>query len=162
MSKKLEILQQSLTKKQSAFDDKLNAHFETVKEANGQPLNDKRNGRATLAKWERQNDALRSLKEGIETTKKAIDREEDKIANVENANSFIPCEILALVESGELVQWRKHPTTFFVAGVEKARIVWDEKRKVLAHKYVREVTDKDQYSKFAKMFNSLNTSLKKT
>ena len=162
MSKKLEILQQSLTKKQSAFDDKLNTHFEIVKEANGQPLNDKRNGRATLAKWERQNDSLRNLKEGIETTKKAIEREEDKIANVENANSFIPCEILALVESGELVQWRKHPTTFFVAGVEKARIVWDEKRKVLAHKYVKEVTDKEQYSKFAKIFNSLNAVLKKT
>ena len=162
MSKKLEILQQSLTKKQSAFDDKLNTHFEIVKEANGQPLNDKRNGRATLAKWERQNDSLRNLKEGIETTKKAIEREEDKIANVENANSFIPREIIKLVENGELVQWRKHPTTFFVAGVEKARIVWDEKRKVLAHKYVKEVTDKEQYSKFAKMFNSLNTALKKT
>ena len=162
MSKKLEILQQSLEKKQSAFDDKLNAHFETVKEANGQPLNDKRNSRATLAKWERQNDVLRNQKEAIEITKKAIEREEDKIANVENTNSFIPREIIELVESGELKQWRKHPTTFFVVGVEKARIVWDEKRKVLAHRYVRDVTDKEQYSKFAKVFNSLNATLKKT
>jgi hypothetical protein len=153
------VLQQSLIKKESEFDNKLNLHFETVKEANGQPLNDKRNGRATLDKWERQNDALRNLKEGIEKTKNAIEREEDKIANIENANSFIPREILSLVENGELVQWRKHPTTFFVAGVEKARIVWDEKRKVLAHRYVREVADKEQYSKFAKTFNSLNAAL---
>ena len=88
-----------------------------------------------------------------------IEREEDKIANVESTNGFIPSEILSLVENGELVQWRKHPTTFFVAGVEKARIVWDEKRKILAHRYIREVTDKEQYSKFAKTFNSLNAVL---
>lgn len=34
-----------------------------------------------------------------------------------------------------LIQWRKHPTHFFVPGVDKARIWWDESRKAVAHKY---------------------------
>lgn len=36
-SKRMEILQQSLAKKQTAFDNKLQAHFEDMQSANGQP-----------------------------------------------------------------------------------------------------------------------------
>ena len=43
MSKRLEILKQSLAKKEELFSQKLDDHFSTVKQANGQPLNDKRN-----------------------------------------------------------------------------------------------------------------------
>ena len=68
-------------------------------------------------------------------------------------------EILKLVESGDLIQWRKHPHTFFVAGVDKARIVWDEKRKVVCHKFVSSITVQEQRTKFVRIYNTLNTIL---
>ena len=155
MSKRLEILKASLAKKQQILDEKFAIHFATVKQANGQPLNDKRNGQATLNKWEKQNQGIRAQKESIEKTKNAIEIEEGKIADVEHAKQSLPSEILALIESGELIQWRKHPNTFFVEGVDKARMVWDKKKKTLAHRYVRAIQDQEQRSKFAKLYNSL-------
>ena len=155
MSKKLEILKQSLAKKEEQLNVKIDAHFATVKQANGQPLNDKRNGQATLNKWEQQNEDIRKMQKSIEITKQAIETEEGKIEQIEYANTFIPEEIKKLVESGDLIQWRKYPNTFFVAGVDKARIVWDEKRQVVAHKFVRQITDKEHRAKFVRIFNSL-------
>jgi hypothetical protein len=159
MSKKLEILKNSLAKKEQILDEKFNNHFATVKQANGQPLNDKRNGQATLSKWERQSDSIRTQKASIEKTKRAIEIEEGKIFEVEYVNSFIPAEILHCVESGELNQWRKHPNTFFVSGVDKARIVWDNKKKVVAHRYTHLITEQEQRSRFVKLYNSLNIAL---
>ena len=159
MSKKLEILKQSLAKKEEQLNAKFDTHFATVKQANGQPLNDKRNGQATLNKWELQNEGIRIMQKSIEATKQAIEIEEGKIKGVEHANTFIPAEIQKLVETGELIQWRKHPHTFFVAGVDKARIVWDEKRKVVAHKFVSEITIQEQRTKFVRIYNPLNALL---
>lgn len=159
MSKKLEILKQSLSKKEQHLNAQFETHFETVKQSNGQPLNDKRNGQATLNKWERQNESIRTMQKSIEATKQAIAIEEGKIKGVEHANTFIPAEIQKLVETGELIQWRKHPHTFFVAGVDKARIVWDEKRKVVAHKFVSEITIQEQRTKFVRIYNPLNAIL---
>jgi len=159
MSKKLEILKQSLAKKEQKLNAKFDQHFATVKQANGQPLNDKRNGQATLNKWERQNEGIRTMQKSIEATKQAIEIEEYKIKGVEHANTFIPVEIQKLVETGELIQWRKHPHTFFVPGVDKARIVWDEKRKVVAHKFVSAITVQDQRTKFVRIYNPLNALL---
>lgn len=65
-TKRLEILEESLKKKQQIFDNRLLNHFNCVKQSNGQPLNDKRNGRSTLDKWDRQNDSLRRLQAEIE------------------------------------------------------------------------------------------------
>ncbi len=155
-TKKLEILKNSLLKKELLFSEKLQNHIDTVKMANGQPMNDKRNGQATLNKWNKQNDSLRSLNGSIEKTEKAIEIEEGKIFEVEAAKESLPVEILALIESKELTQWRRHPNIFFVNGVDKARIVWDNKKKVIAHKFISEVTDKEQRSKFAKVFNALH------
>jgi len=159
MSKRLEILKNSLAKKEQQLNAKFDQHFATVKQANGQPLNDKRNGQATLNKWERQNEGIRTIQKSIEATKQAIEREESKIKGVEYVNTFIPAEILKLVESGDLIQWRKHPHTFFVPGVDKARIVWDEKRKKVAHKFVGEIKDQEQRTKFVRMYNPLNSLL---
>ena len=159
MSKRLEILKNSLAKKEQLLNAKFDEHFATVKQANGQPLNDKRNGQATLNKWERQSDGIRTLQKSIETTKNAIEIEEMKIAQVNHINGFIPAEILKLVESGDLIQWRKHPHTFFVPGVDKARIVWDEKRKVVAHKFVSAITVQEQRTKFVRTYNPLNALL---
>ena len=73
MSKKLEILKQSLKKKEQKLNAKFDKHFATVKQANGQPLNDKRNGQATLKKWEQQNEGIRTMQKNIELTKQAIE-----------------------------------------------------------------------------------------
>lgn len=159
MSKKLEILKQSLAKKEEQLNAKFDQHFATVKQANGQPLNDKRNGQATLNKWDRQNESLRNLKDSIQKTKDAIEREEGKIMDVQQTNKIIPSEILELVEKGDLVQWRKHPNTFFVPDVDKARIVWDNKRKVVAHRYAHLITEQEQRTKFVRLYNGLNSVL---
>lgn len=156
MTQRLEVLKASLKKKEDQFDAKLAAHFASVKNANGQPLNDKRTGRATMSKWERQKDALRREQEGIEATKRAIEREESKIAMV--ASVTLPTPILSLIEAGVLVQWRKHSNRFFVQGVDKARIVWDEQKQVVEHQYLREVPA-DQYPKFRDTFNQLRKNI---
>ncbi|MCI6671865.1 MAG: hypothetical protein MSG77_04930 [Prevotella sp.] len=51
----------------------------TVGSANGQPLNDKRYGRATISRWNKQNYALNNLQKEIKKTENAINREESKI-----------------------------------------------------------------------------------
>lgn len=158
-TKRLIILENSLEKKKKQFDERLQNHINTVKQANGQPLNDKRNGQATLDKWERQNDSLRNLKESIAKTEDAIDREKGKIIDCESEKKNLPIAILDMIENGTLTQWRKHPNTFFVTGVDKARIVWDKKKKVVAHKYSKQITDKDQWKLFAKTYNELFNSV---
>lgn len=156
---RLEILKKSLEKKECLFSEKLESHFHDVKSANGQPLNDKRNGYVTLNRWEKQNDSLCNLNKSIEKTINAIEREESKIAYVEALSSEIPKAIMDLVEQGILTQWRKHPNFFFVVGVDKARILWDFDRKVVAHRYIREIKDKGQWALFRDVYNSLNAQL---
>ena len=155
-TKRLEVLQSSLKKKQALFDAKLSEHFATVKQANGQPLNDKRTGSSTLDKWERQNDALRKIDQGIEITKQAIELEESKIASVNSV--ALPKPIKDLIEAGELIQWRRHQTIFFVEGVGKARIIWDSEKGIVAHRYLRDIP-KDQYPKFRDVFNKLSADI---
>lgn len=161
MSPRLAVLQQSLAKKEAAFDAKLKQHFSSVKATNGQPLNDKRNGVATMRKWERQNDSLRTAKEGIERTKSAIERERNTIARTELVADTLPKAIKDRLADGTLKQWRKHPTTFFVVGVDKARIVVLD-RKTLAYRYLSSITDPDQRRRFARTFNDLRASLANT
>ncbi|MCP1651658.1 hypothetical protein [Pseudomonas nitroreducens] len=156
MSRRLEILRASLAKKEALFDQKLSAHMESVKAANGQPLNDKRNGSATLEKWDRQNDALRTLDASIDKTKRAIEREEAKIATVQAV--ALPDCIKALIDSGVLTQWRKHPRFFFVSGVDKARITLMDNGQI-GHRYLSSITTKEQYAIFRDTFNTLKAQL---
>ncbi|KLU13895.1 MULTISPECIES: hypothetical protein [Xenorhabdus] len=153
MGKRLEILKASLTKKEALFNERLQNHFDTVKQANGQPLNDKRNGRATLNKWEKQNDSLRNLKESIQKTKDAIEREENKIALSESVT--LPAYIENAIKEGLITQWRKFPRFFFVNGVKGGRIVLDEKTGAISHRYLSRVS-KEEYPIFRDVFNSLN------
>ena len=157
MSKRLEILKASLAKKEKLFDEKFQEHMGEVKRANGQPLNDKRNGSATLKKWAKQDDALRNQQESIEVTKRAIESEEAKIRKVKNTN--IPDFLRPMLESGELIQWRKFPNRFFVRGVDKGRIVWNEKEQVFMHSHTAEVP-KEQYPLFRDTFNKINRTHK--
>jgi hypothetical protein len=156
-TKRLEILENSLLKKEALFDEKLQSHFDAVRQANGQPLNDKRNGQATLNKWERQNGSLRKLQGGIEATKAAIEREEETIKHVKNVTENLPKEITDMLDSGILIQWRKYPNIFFVKEVDKARIIWDAKKKIVAHKFVNAISG-EQRKKFAEIFNTLYAS----
>jgi hypothetical protein len=122
---RLAVLEKSLFDKNKKLIEKIDMHFKTVAQSNGQPLNDKRNGRATLNKWERQNDAIRATMKEIEKTKAAIDKERIKIAAVEN--QALPDCIKSLINDGTLNQWRKYPNRFFVVGIDSARIIYDEK-----------------------------------
>ncbi len=156
MSKRLEILNASLAKKESVLDQRFANHFESVKSANGQPLNDKRNGQATLNKWGRQNDAIRNQISSIEITKSAIDKEESKVLGVYHCYEYMPQHLKELIDSGTIKQWRKHPHIMFVAGVEKARIYWDKETNICSHKYVKEIPNKEQYAVFRDVYNSIN------
>lgn len=157
---RLEILKNSLIKKEDEFNRKLKAHMDDVKSGNGQPMNDKRNGRSTMSRWDKQNDALRNLKEGIQKTKNAIENEEYKIANVESVK--LPIELKELLDSGKITQWRKFPNRFFVLGVEKARLVWDVKINKVLHQYVNSIPKGvGQFEIFKEVFNHLNNTLNK-
>ncbi|AHF77938.1 Phage protein [Sodalis praecaptivus] len=153
MSKRLEILKASLAKKEARFDERLQNHFDTVAQANGQPLNDKRNGRATLQKWNEQGDGLRTLQDSIKRTTDAIDREETMIAKVGMVD--LPAYLQQAIVDGLITQWRKFPRFFFVTGVKHGRIVLDNKTGAIAHRYLSKVT-KDEYPTFRDVFNKLN------
>lgn len=158
---RLDILKSSLEKKQAKFDKKLDEHFADVRSANGQPLNDKRNGASTMRRWDRQNDALSNLQKEIEKTKSAIEREEGKLIDIAGNKSRMPKEITDLIDNGTLKQWGKYPHIMFVDGVDKARIIWDDKKKQVLHKFANTLTDKEQRKKFAQVYNSLHASINK-
>lgn len=156
---RLDILKASLEKKQVKFNNKLDEHFADVRSANGQPLNDKRNGASTMRRWDKQNDSLRTLDASIEKTKAAIERETSKQGYIERTKNGMPKEITDLIESGTLKQWGKYPNIMFVDGVDKARIIWDNKKKVVMHKFANTLTDKEQRKKFAQVYNSLYAAI---
>lgn len=156
---RLDILKASLEKKQAKFDKKLDEHFADVRSANGQPLKDKRNGYSTMRRWDKQNDSLSNLQKEIEKTKSAIEREEGKIRGLAREKESMPKEITNLINNGTLKQWGKYPHIMFVDGVDKARIIWDDKKKVVMHKFTNTLVDKEQRKKFAQVYNSLHTAI---
>lgn len=156
---RLDILKASLEKKQVKFNNKLDEHFADVRSANGQPLNDKRNGASTMKRWDKQNESLANMDKEIEKTKTAIEREERKIRNIDYNKSSMPQEIQRLIDNGTLKQWGKYPHIMFVDGVDKARVIWDDKKKVVMHKFTNTLTDKEQRKKFAQVYNSLYASI---
>lgn len=157
-SKRLAILQGSLTKKEVDLNRRFDEHFADVRSANGQPLNDKRNGPSTMARWERQSDSIRSSKTGIEKTKRAIEREKNLIDNVNSLE--LPPAIKTAMESGNITQWRKHPNRFFVKGVEKGRIVYFPETGTIGHHYLMDIP-KEQYPLFRDTYNQLRKDLQK-
>lgn len=154
---RLEILRASLAKKEAAFDAALQSHMDDVRSANGQPLNDKRNGNATMRRWDKQDDALRTKKEGIKKTKAAIEREEFKARVKVRAYADFPACIQELIDSGKLTIWRKHPSYLFVAGVEKARIRYE--RGVIYACHYKDLSA-EEYAIFRDTFNAINKKLR--
>ena len=155
---RLSILENSLTNKQAALDAAIATHFDSVKAANGQPLNDKRNGKAALVKWEKQNNKIRNIQEEIEKTKAAIEREQYKVNDCAAANDILPAPILAAINRGDITQWRRYPNRFFIPGVDKARIIWDVKKGFLTHQYLSSL-DKEQYKIFRDVYNRLKAEI---
>lgn len=160
---RIDVLKNSLEKKQDELDRRLGNHFADVASANGQPLNDKRNGQATLNRWDRQCDAIRNQIKEVEKTEDAIQKEEWKIANIAKWEELLPAAILKAVQDGRLTQWRKYPNTFFIPGVDKARIVWtrDDKHPLggcLGVRYWQSVS-KEQYPKLLGTFNQLKAEI---
>lgn len=158
---RIEILKASLQKKEEMFNARLSKYFADVKQANGQPLNDKRCGVATMRRWDKQNVALENIQKEIEKTKRAIEREENKANGIKRVSLLLPNEIVSLINNGTLRQWGKYPHIFFVEGVDKARLIYDFKKKQIAHKYTHAIQDKAQYKKFAQIFNSLSKQINK-
>ncbi len=68
-TKRLEILENSLAKKEAELARRVNEHFDDVMAANGQSLTDKRNDRATLDRWDEQSRMIRKTEKSIEWTK---------------------------------------------------------------------------------------------
>jgi len=97
--KRLEILQNSLQKKEAILDQKFDNHFADVKRGNGQPMNDKRNGQATLNRWESQNDSIRNQQKEIEKTKAAIEFEQGKILDCQSVLKDLPKPFLDALEA---------------------------------------------------------------
>jgi hypothetical protein len=155
-SPRLSVLLRSLERKENEQSRKLDEHFADVKRANGQPLNDKRNGQATLNRWEKQNDSLRKRQESIGRTKNAIERESGKIINAESIE--LPQAIRDAIKAGEITQWRKHPRMFFVVGVDRGRIAWNEEKNTIGHRYLSEVK-KDHYPIFRDVYNKIRNSI---
>ena len=150
-TKRLEILEKSLAKKEAEFDRRIEEHFATVGLANGQPLNDKRNGRAVMARWDRQSDMIRKTKEDIEKTKTAIETEKNKIAWVECFNA--PPAIQELLDTGVLIQCRKQFNRFFVKGVEKASLIYEDGKLLMS--FFKDIPNKKQLNIFRKVCNEL-------
>ena len=151
MSRRAQILQNSLAKKEARRDEMIERHFADVRSANGQPLNDKRCGPATMRRWERQNDAIRAQNAEIEKTQNALEREQYKIARVEVENETLPQAILDLVEGGVIHQWRKYPNRFFVPGVQKGRLIWNHKKNALQFSYFAQIPTTQQKQEFKRV-----------
>jgi hypothetical protein len=156
MSKRLQLLEGSLTKKQARLDRLTEQHRADVMAANGQPMNDKRNGKMTLSRWDRQLTAIARQKDSVRITEEAIEREKAKIGWVEALD--LPPPLRLAVESGELLQWRRNPRFFFVRGVDQARIVYDPKTGKIGHRYVSDAP-RDQYPRFRDAYNRLRLEL---
>lgn len=157
MSDRISILNKSLEKKKAKLDAAYSRHFDDVRRANGQPINDKRNGAATFKRWDKQSDSIRKHIAEVEKTERAIERENGKIEYCDSALHDMPRQIVALIDAGVLIQWRRHPNTFFVDGVDRARISF--KKGILSHRYVSAINDAGQYRIFRDLFNNLKREL---
>ena len=155
---RLDILKSSLVKKEAKFDSKFSAHMTDIKLANGQPLNDKRNGQVTLNRWENQNDSLRNIQKEIKKTKDAIEKEECIQRGVEKTKGELPEQLILLIEQGIINQWRKYPTFFFVTNGGGARIIWMENKKTIGFKHLDKCNSEERKI-FAQVYNELKKQL---
>lgn len=154
-SPRLGILEASLQKKREKLKAMETAHYADVAQANGQPLNDKRGGHAVMRRWDRQCSAMTKQLGEIQKTLDAIDYEKALIVDCAKTKETLPEAIVQAMSNGTIVQWRKYPNRFFVPGVDKARIIWDQKAQRLSCSHVASLPDNEQYTAFRDVYNSL-------
>lgn len=153
-SKRLDMLLNSLNKKREDAEAYSERMQQEAKNRMGQPIHASERG--IRNRWEREYNTLSNKLDSIKKTERAIEREKDLIERVNSTN--LPDQINQAIQSGELSQWRKYPNRFFVKGVEKGRIIWDEKKGQLLASHYHEVPD-EQKPIFKEAFNKLKASL---
>jgi len=150
--KRLEILEKSLEKKEQELNRRFDNCFNHIKSANGQPMNDKRNGQAFFNRAEKNDNAIRNQLESVEKTKEAIEREKNRLDYKDRVIADrvnLPKIVQELLADGTLNQWFKYPDYFFVTGIDKFRINIKQKKTKKAdwtffHKYGSEVKKEDR------------------
>jgi len=157
---RLDILKNSLEKKKQVLDSRYDAYFEDVKRGNGQPMNDKRNGQATLNRWDRKSNSIRSAEEAIKVTEEAIIKHEYREKAIERTKSILPAPLLDSLTSGDIRQWHRFPNYFFVKGVEKGRFFWDTKTKCIRLKYMSQIPNKEQKDLFISVVRQLDKDIR--
>jgi hypothetical protein len=155
-----QVLVDSLARKQQQFDNRFAVHFDEATARQGQPWHDNAKDRSARKRLDRQDAALHTLKESIQKTEDALARERRKVAAVERTAAILPAAILEALESGTLSQWRRHPTTFFVHGVERARLVWDVDRQQLTTRYLGELKEETARARFLEVARALDRAIK--
>ena len=156
-TKRLEILTNSLAKKQAKLDARIAAQYARQAATNGQPLNDKRNGQSTINALEKGECSIFNQFDEIRKTEAAIKREAGKIEHCQNWMNEMPQIIKDMVASGEIIQWRKHPQYFFVKGVDKGRFSVQDGR--VFGRHLSEITA-DQYPLFQAATSKILRALK--
>lgn len=162
MSKRLKILKESLIKKEKKLEARFESRFNHQKITNGQPMNDKKNGRSWFANSEKLDNAIRNQMASVEKTKEAIIKEEQKISYCQDVKEILPSAILKAIESGLITQWRKFPNRFFVVGVEKGRLIWNSKENKLQYSYASSIPTNEQYQVFKKVAIELSNEIETT
>jgi len=157
-TKRLEILNNSLTKKQKIFNDLFITYTEEVKKAQGEPLRGHRRGNKILNTWEKTAQRLTIKLKEIKKTQRAIDRETYKGKKKEKALIKHQPHIKKMIEDGILSVWRKHERIAFVVGVDRARIYFEEVDSVYyleGHKFYNQIECQEQKEKFKTIYNDI-------
>ena len=155
---RLEILEESLRKKKDLLNEKINDLFSAVAETNGQPLNDKKDFRKNVKRFNKKNNYIIRQEDEIEKTVRAIEKEKMLLKNIESSRNKLPSPVIELIEKKIITQWRRFPDHFFVVGVEKARIILRDNNK-LYFKYTENIPNENQRIIFNKVFNDLQKKL---
>lgn len=168
--KRREILEKSLEKKRTIFNDRFRSHWDYTVGLQGEPIGGPRaQDRAIRNRLEREDRALRRMSEEVKKTERALAREERKEIDTANAYDALPEPLRAAIDAGLIVQWRRHPNTFFVPGVEKGRLAWIPEsaknaksalRGTLVARYAHQIPDQAQYAAFRDVANALWAALK--
>jgi hypothetical protein len=155
--KRIDILKNSLDKKEKKLNERINDLYSDVRRGNGQPMNDKRNGASTMKRWDSKEEGIYNQIDSINRTKEAIERERNKICHVESISEDLPNAIINFINEGKIIQWRKFPNRFFVPNGGKARLIWNLKTKKL--QYNLKGCTKEEYKIFREIANELIRAL---
>jgi len=107
---------------------------------------DNSKGRMMKRAYEKYNDQLRGLKEKIEKQKQKIEKTEARKAyyttqtkkskkRMESKGEPIPQKLNDLAKAGKLKQWARNPDLFFVPGMDKVAVTYNNGKLGISKKY---------------------------